>query len=469
MNRRTRRRAVGAIGAVLVVVLVVVSVWHAVQILAIGIAYKAKMLCSGTFVSKRDPGAVLADLEVDDLAILRYIRASVDTGTPSVTASAFGVVTRRAVYRDGLGCALVLDGLTPPAQRPNDVAVIAPEVRAQRGGVLTVPATTTEGMSGGELKAVIDRAFSEPDPERPRRTQAVVVVYRGQIVGERYAVGIGPETPLIGWSMTKSVISALVGVLVKQGRLTLEGPLPIPQWHSADDPRVAITLDHLLRMSSGLRFDEDMSNPRSDVMHMLLDVGDAARFAMNKNVTAAPGTTFKYSSGTSNVIARVMRNVLQDDTEYLSFPRRALFDRIGMTGAIMETDAGGTFVGSSYMYATARDWARFGLLYVQDGVWNGERVLPQGWVTYTTSPAPADSTKHYGAHFWLEVPDEYRGADCRLHADALHAAGHEGQFVTIVPSLEAVIVRLGRTRFPKAWDQCGFVRDVFGALDHVRK
>lgn len=467
MNRRTRRRVVGAIGAVLVVV-IVVGVWHAVQILSIGVAYKAKMLCSGTFVSKRDPDAVLADLQVGDLAILRYIRASVDTGTQSVTASAFGVVRRRAVYRDGLGCALVLDGLTPVAQWANDAAVIAPQVRAQRGGVLTVPANDGGG-SRGKLKAVIDRAFSEPDPERPRRTQAVVVVSREQIVGERYAAGIGPETPLIGWSMTKSVMNALVGVLVKQGHLTVEGPVPIPEWHKADDPRAAITLDHLLRMSSGLRFDEDMSNPRSDVMRMLLDVGDAARFATSRNLTAVPGTTWRYSSGTSNVIAGVMRNVLRNDKEYLSFPRRALFDRIGMTGAVLETDAGGTFVGSSYMYATARDWARFGLLYVQDGVWNSERVLPQGWVTYTASPAPADSTGRYGAHFWLEVPEEYRGADCRLPAHTLLAAGHEGQFVTIVPSQEAVIVRLGRTRSRKAWDQCGFVREVLAALDHIRK
>ena len=136
---------------------------------------------------------------------------------------------------------------------------------------------------------------------------------------------------------------------------------------------------------------------------------------------------------------------------------------------MLETDAAGTFVGSSYMYATAHDWARFGSLYLQDGVWNGDRVLPEGWVTYTRSPAPADPTKRYGAHFWIRVPEEYRGSDDRLPAGSFHAAGHEGQFVTIVPSQEVVIVRLGRTRYAEAWDQSGFVRDVLAALDRGQR
>jgi CubicO group peptidase (beta-lactamase class C family) len=436
--------------------------------LAIGVAYKAKIVCSGTFVSKREPGAVLADLHVDDLAILQHIGVSIDADTRSVAASAFGVVTRRAVYRDGFGCALVLDGLTPPRLVASTADVDGGDVPAQRVHELPGP-TISDGMDRGKLDAVIDRAFSEPDPTRPRRTQAVVVVHRGRVVAERYMAGLHPDTPLIGWSMTKSVMNALVGILVKQGRLTLRGPVLIQEWQGRDDPRRSITLDNLLRMSSGLRFDEDMSNPRADVMRMLLDVGDTAGYATRKDLTDAPGTTWRYSSGTSNVISRVMRSALRDDTEYWNFPRRALFDRIGMASAILETDASGTFVGSSYMYATARDWARFGILYAQDGVWNGERVLPEGWVTYTMSPAPADPGRGYGAHFWLEVPDEYRGADGRLPADAFHAVGHEGQFVTIVPSREAVIVRLGRTRHPKVWDQSAFVREVLAALDHARR
>jgi CubicO group peptidase (beta-lactamase class C family) len=461
MNRAARR-VVGAACACLVVILALGG-WRALQIVSIGVAYKAKMLCSETFVARREPATALADLQIDDLAILRHVHAAADTNDRFVTASALGLVTRRAVYREGLGCALVLDGHTPP--------VLDADLSVVRAGVATPPdlALNAPGPSHAattpELQAVIDRAFAEPAFGWLRRTQAVVVVHRGRIVGERYAGGIGPDTPLIGWSMTKSVMNALAGILVRQGRLTLDGALPIPEWQGTDDPRRRITLNHLLRMSSGLQFDENMSAPRGDVMRMLLDAGDASAYAINKHLNATPGTAWHYSSGSTNVIARAMRNTLQDDQEYWSFPSRALFRRIGMSSAVLETDASGTFVASSYMYATPRDWARFGLLYVRDGTWNGERILPEGWVTHSTSPVPSDPTRSYGAHFWLAVPSEYRGADLRLPADTFHAVGHEAQFVTIVPSRETVVVRMGRTRYPEAWDHTTFTYQVLQALE----
>jgi CubicO group peptidase (beta-lactamase class C family) len=410
---RGRRRLIAA-GAVLSVVLVA-GARHAARILAIGVSYKAKMFCSGVFVSKQSPGVVLADLEIDDLAVLRHITVSLDPSTSSVTASLYGIVRRRAVYREGLGCALALDGLTPPALPARGSATTAADVIVHRAAEPTLP-LPADGAGSKELKVVIDQAFAETNGQRPRRTRAVVVVRHGRVAGERYAAGIGADTPLIGWSMAKSVLNALAGILVKQGRLTLDGPLPIHAWHRLGDPRSSITLDDLLRMSSGLEFDENMSNPLADVMRMLLDTGGAATYATTRRLIAPPGTKWQYSSGTSNIIACAMRNAFPTYEEYLTFPRRALFDRIGMSGAVFETDAAGTFVGSSYLYATARDWARFGMLYLQDGVWNGERVLPDGWVPYTTSPAPADPLKHYGAHFWLQVPEEYRGTDDRLPA-----------------------------------------------------
>jgi CubicO group peptidase (beta-lactamase class C family) len=217
-------------------------------------------------------------------------------------------------------------------------------------------------------------------------------------------------------------------------------------------------------MSSGLRFDEGMSSVRADVVRMLFQSGDAAAFAIGKELVASPGTHWQYSSGTTNILSRALRTLFSSDAEYLSFPRRSLFDRIGMSSAVIETDAAGTFVGSSYMYATARDWARFGMLYAHDGTWNGERLLPQGWVKYSSSPAPADPLKQYGAHFWLQIPEGYGGSDRRLPVSAFHAAGHEGQFVTIVPSRDLVIVRLGRTRYAGAWDHAAFVREVLAAL-----
>ena len=465
MMRHHRWRATVGVAVLALLVTLGVSLTYASRLASIGIAYQAKMVCSGVYVSGRDPQEVLADVDIDDLALLRHVNVSIDRRAQSVTATLMGAVTRRAVYRDGAGCALVFDGTTPGGSRASvEAGGAGAGVRTEfAGGPGELP-SAFDSVEHNRLTAVLDRAFAEPNPRRQRRTQAVVIVHRGRIVAERYAAGIGPETPMPGWSMTKSVMNALAGILVKEGRLSTDVPVPIAEWRRPGDPRGRITLDHLLRMSSGLRFDEDMTSPQSDVIHMLLGVGDMATYAINKESIAAPGTYWQYSSGTSIVIARLLRDVLKDDREYLAFPRRALFDRIGMSRAVLETDEAGTFVGSSFMYATARDWARFGMLYLQDGVWNGQPVLPEGWVAYTRSPAPADSRRHYGAHFWLAVPDEYRGTDASLPPDAFHAAGHEAQFVTIVPSYQTVIVRLGRTRYADTWDHTAFVRDVLAKI-----
>lgn len=462
-----KRRLIAAIGAVALIA-IAVQAWQTAATLHIGVAYKAKTICSGVFVSKRELAAALAETEADDLTILRYVSTSVDAGARTVTASAIGLFRRRAAYRDGLGCALVPDGLTLPA-----VAVRAQTPAAARdvfadavGRNFPGRRSLGEGGSSADiaLAAVVERAFAEPDPERPRRTRAVLIVRHGRIVAERYAA-IGADTPLQGWSMTKSALGALAGVLVGRGRLALHAPVRLAEWQAPGDPRGAITLDHLLRMSSGLRFDEDVAAPRSDLLRMLFVADDAAGFAASLPAIAAPGANWQYSSGTSNILARVIRESFKNDAEYLAFPRRALFDPLGMDGALIETDAAGTFVGSSHMYATARDWARLGMLYLQDGVWRGERILPEGWVAYSRSPAPADPVKRYGAHVWLRVPIEYCASGTPLPPDLFHAAGHEAQFVTVAPSRDAVIVRLGRTRYPDAWDHCVFVRDVLAALD----
>ena len=427
--------------------------WRGFGIVEIGVAYKAKAVCSGVFVSGMDPADVLLDLHIDDLAALEHVRVAVDRLRGSVTASAVGLIRRKAVHDEGFGCTLVLDDRMP-------TRTVLPGSAERSSG----PDLPRSAEPSPALQAVIERAFSEP-ALRQRRTRAVVVIQDGQIVGEQYAAGVGPGTPLIGWSMTKSVMNALAGILVGQGDLSLDAPVPIEEWRAPRDARGSITLDHLLRMSSGLRFDEGMENPRADVARMLFDAGDASALAIRQPLVAEPGTLWHYSSGTSNIIARAIRNALGDDAAYLTLPRRALFDRIGMAGAILETDASGTFLGSSNLYATAGDWARFGLLYLNDGMHGDERILPEGWVEYSVTPAPADSAGRYGAHFWLDVPAEYCATGDDLPDDAFHAAGHEAQFVTIVPSRDLVIVRLGRTRYPEAWDHCAFVRDVLTVLD----
>lgn len=428
--------------------------------LGIAVAYKAKMLCSGVFLTDRRHDHVLLEIERDDLAPLRFIRTSVDVSEGVVKASALGIVRRQAVSRGATGCAIVPRGMTrwefQAASTRDPMGIWG------RASAPALPDAPPDDSIRLALDAVLERAFAEPDSTKPRRTQAVVVMHKGRIVAERYAPGIAPETRLLGWSMTKSVMNALVGVLVLDGRLSLNGPVPLPAWRTPGDPRGAITLDHLLRMTSGLRFNEGMESTRSDVVRMLLANDDMAAFAASRELAAPPGTRWQYASGTSVLIASVIRNALNDDSAYVRFPREALFDRIGMSSAVIETDAAGTFVGSSLMYATARDWARFGLLYLNDGLWNGERILPDGWVGYTRTPTQAN--RGYGAHFWLGVPADPDDPVGALPDGALQAAGHEGQFITIVPSHDAVLVRLGRTRYGDTWDQAAFVQAVLAKL-----
>jgi CubicO group peptidase (beta-lactamase class C family) len=450
--RITRRAAWLTVG---VLVLALAAGVFGARVASILAAYKAKMLCSEVFLAGRDANLVQHELEVDDLAPLRYIADAVDRDEQRVTSRFAGIVAQRAAYHGHRGCAVSFG--------PVNAGDHSEHLTAFRGAEFT-SSPDARLRDDARLRAVLDRAFAEPNPRRPRRTRAVVVVKNGHIVGERYAPGFTPETPLIGWSMTKTMINALVGILVKQGRVAVERPVPVPEWQDAADPRRAITLDHLLRMSSGLEFDESPWNPVSDVTVMLLGRPDAGLYAARKRLVAPPGTVWRYSSGTTNIISRAIRSVINDDAAYADFPRRALFDRLQMSGAVIETDASGSFVGSSFGYATAREWARLGMLYVNDGVWKEERILPEGWVAYTRSPAPADPIKRYGAHVWLKVADEYSG-DAVLPADAFHATGHAGQFVTMIPSANLVVVRLGLTRYPNAWDHTTFVRDVLAALD----
>lgn len=436
------------------------------RLAAIGTAYAAKILCSGIFVAQRDAQSLLAtDVSADYLSLLRHVDVQVDRGAREVTATLFGIAKRKAAYREGRGCAVIHGGAAqPPVPRTDGSMDRRRAQRAVMDEFDTVGGLPPE-LDQSRLEAALEWAFLESNPARPRRTRAIVVVYRGRLIAERYADPFTKDTPLNGWSMTKSVVNALVGVLVKEEKVSLSDSVAIPQWRGSSDPRRKITLEQLLRMSSGLQFREDFRNLFADLTYMLLGVPDAAAYAAAKPLEAEPGTRWSYSSGTPNIIAYAMHQIV-GDSDYLEFPRRALFDRLGMTSAVLETDAAGTFVGSSFMYATARDWARFGLLYLRDGAWSGQRILPEGWVAYTQTPAPNAPDQQYGAHFWLRIPTRFRcGNDSRrLPADAFHAIGHEGQFITIIPSRQLVLVRLGLTRYRCAWDQQRFVHSVLAAI-----
>lgn len=458
MAMKASARRLSLILAILLLAVGVAAAHRAWGLLHIGVAYKAKMLCSATFVSKRPLAVASADLAVDDLSLLRHVDAQIEGSV--VSATLLGLISYEAVYRVGLGCTLLHEGFVESA------SPVVADIRSNTAGSgsSTAPPPVEDLPRQERLNGVMQWAFSEPDPAHLRRTYAVLVMQDGKVVAERYAPGIDAQTPLLGWSMTKSVVNALVAVLVAEGKLDLGDSALVPAWRQPRDPRRRITLDHLLRMNSGLAFNEDASDPLQDVTYMLMQTGDMAAYAADKQLQNEPGREWRYSSGTTNILSGIIRRTVGDGS-YLTFPSRVLFEPLGMRSAVIEPDAAGTFVGSSFMYATARDWAKFGQLYLQDGVWGGRRLLPAGWVKYTTTPAPNAPDGVFGAHFWLKIPPEYRSPlDLPLPNDAFHAVGHEGQFLTIIPSQRLVIVRLGLARYPQAWEHDRFVDLVLQAM-----
>lgn len=290
-------------------------------------------------------------------------------------------------------------------------------------------------VASDRLAAALDRAFSDPPPEDLGETHALVAVHRGQIVAERYDAEHGPESTLPSWSMAKSVLAALVGVLVREGQLDVFAAAAVPEW-PAGDPRHEITLDQLLRMNSGLHFDEEYTDPEtSNTIQMLFGEGkqDVAGFAAALPLVQEPGRVWSYSSGTSNIVSSLVgRTVGSGEAGMRAFMERELLARIGMRSAAPRFDAAGTWIGSSFLFATARDFARFGLLCLRDGVWENQRLLPEGWIDYVRTPTPG-SASEYGAHFWL----------AQNGSGYFAASGFRGQYTLIVPSRDLVVVRLG--------------------------
>lgn len=439
------------------------------QLAPIGAAYTAKILCSSVFVSGRVVEDVIReDLVADNHPLLHLIRPAVDTTRRIATATFLGMARREARYRPGLGCTIVVGTLpATPAAAADTGAVSAPADAA--GDADGLPAgAPANNVDLAKLQASIDSAFAEPDPTRLRRSRALIVVQGGRVIAEHYAPGFSAATPLLGWSMTKTVTGVLIGTLVKAGKLSPEQKGLVPEWRGPGDPRADITLDQLLRMTSGLRFTENYGDPLEDVALMLFARANGAAYAIDKPLEAPPGTQWRYSSGTTNILSRIIRDAVGgNEQDYLAFPRHALFERIGMRSAIIEPDSSGTLVASSFMYATARDWARLGQLLLQDGVWKGERIVPEGWVRYMATLTPQSKRKDFGAHLWVKVPPPFDSVVTpgpSLPADTFHAVGHEGQFVSVIPSRKLVVVRLGLSRREHAWDHDAFLARLLEAF-----
>ncbi|MEK6477714.1 serine hydrolase [Catalinimonas sp. 4WD22] len=361
--------------------------------------------------------------------------------------------SRQAFYHPFTGCTL---HKRSPFEKSTDKAIAHPAIQ-------TKDAEANVNYIAGE-KRFWDKCSTSWMQTSPSHTLALVIMQGGKCVIENYATEIQKETPLAGWSMAKSVVNAWVGIMVKKGLLQLHEPLPKEIWQGNTERR-EITMHHLLQMSSGLPWSERYWW-RSDVTNMLFSSEDVGRAMAAKHLRYEPGTKWQYASGTSNLISKALRIILKDD--YTAFPYRELFAPLGMETALMEADASGNFVGSSYMLASARDWAKFGLLYAQDGIWKGERILPEGWVDYTISPAEAAPFNEYGAHFWLNEGIDQQAQTRKIPdapPDVFYASGFGGQRVFIVPSHELVIARLGSAHF-KEPNFNVLLSDLLANLDH---
>ncbi|MEO6330430.1 MAG: serine hydrolase, partial [Ginsengibacter sp.] len=391
--------------------------------------FNAKQMCTCIFVSGRDK----KDLDTSEFsaAPLSLAKNEVNFIDSSVTSSVLGMAKRKAIFRKGIGCTLI-----------NEIS--EKELRAQVFHIASppllntdsipwpsgdkIPGTISPAINMDKLKVSVDEAFTEPYPGKKQRTRAVVVVYDGQVVAEKYAPGFNKNTKMYGWSMAKSVTGALIGILAKQGKLKVDQPAPVPEWSDTQDPGHSITLKNLLQQTSGIGFDEIYSKA-SDVTNMLYKKGDMAAYTANHSMAHSPGAVFNYSSGNSNILSRIVRQTVGEEI-YAAWPASAFFYKIGMYNTLMEPDASGTYVGSSYINATARDFARFGLLYYNDGVWNDERILPEGWVAQTVTAPAENNLKNYGYQFWLngfneDAPSQRKYPDAP--ADMFYCDGYAGQ------------------------------------------
>jgi len=409
----------------------------------------AKVMCSAVFITGLDPDfaaehvgyftAPYAERAKLGKPVVDRARRQVHVSTPSG-------VRRTAVYLGDQGCVTLPVGTTTVSYTPVRVKRQLPDPATQpwpMGDVLP-PGPPPEGIDMTRVRQAVDAAFDPPEG----MTAAFVVTWKGRLVGERYGAGITHTTPLESWSMGKSLTATLMGVLIRQGAYSLWQPAPIPEWRSPGDPRAKIRIGDILQMSSGLRIrapqdpDYDPSGPYPDHLYLYTGSVNSFAYAATRPQQWPPASVGRYRNTDPVLINYLIRLAVEKrGEEYLSFPQRALFDRIGIRSAIMETDPFGNFLTQGYEFLSGRDWARLGNLYLQDGVWDGERILPEGYVKFVSTVAPAwqaDGRPIYGGFFWINGTGEFP-----VPKDAYYMSGAGGQTTLIVPSHDLVVVRIG--------------------------
>lgn len=442
------------------------GVYYINSLLPIITGYPAKYLCSAVFVSNR----AQEEVEAMDLhfSFIKFTSNKVDFQDSSVTSS-FLWGKSKAIYRKGFGSTLIRDvneedlrKIKFPASTPityNQDTTIWP-----LGNVM--PDTTTN-INTEKLDQITEKLMVKDGYNG--HAFAFMVLHKGVPVVESYQPAFTPQTRFLSWSMAKSFTNTLVGIMVQKGKLDINQPVDIPEWK--EDDRSQITINNLMQMQSGLTWNEDYGN-RSDVTMMLYCSNNFAEYTSSRPLSNPIDSLWYYSSGSTNVVSHLIRKSINNDQEYYQFAKTQLFNKIGMPDAVFEVDPSGTHVGSSYIYATARDYARYGLLNLQDGIFNGERILPEGWVKYSTTPA-CSSHGEYGAFFWLnKSKDQPFGTDGqRIYfpsapEDMYSCNGYDGQRIFMIPSKELVVVVLGFSHKPDhVMDLDALLGDIIGTIN----
>ncbi|TRX23802.1 serine hydrolase domain-containing protein [Flavobacterium franklandianum] len=414
--------------------------------------FSAKSMASGHFIDNRSQE--LIENNDNDIPKIDWAKNSINETEKYATATVFGLKERKAIYREGLGATLINNEFD--VSKPYEVPK-----RTKLKNNLPFPYgnnepkdTVFDNIDYAKLNAAVAKAFDKKG-EINKRTRSVLVIYKDKIIAEKYAEGINKNSKILGWSMTKSITATLYGILQKQGKIDIYKPAPIAEW--ANDERAKITINDLLHMNSGLEWEEKYDKI-CDATKMLFQAEDMSQSQLIKPAQFKPNTHWNYSSGTSNLLSGILRKQFKTHQEYLDFWYSALIDKIGMNSMVVETDMAGNYVGSSYCWATTRDWAKFGLLYLHKGNWNGEQLFDENWAKYVATPTNG-SKGDYGAHFWLNAGGYYPDAPRDLYS----ANGYQGQKVFIIPSQDLVIVRMGLTEDAK-FDFNRFLIEVVGSL-----
>ena len=418
----------------LLAVIIIITVIYNYPKLNILAGYSAKNTASSVFLGERS--LKFTDSTDNNFSPVNLATDKLDTISKFATSSAFGLLTRKAIYREGLGSVLTLDKsdetapyLLPKRLKANNTTPFPYGNAPQKDTVFT-------NVDYKKLNETVNSIFGK------HNTRAVVVLYKDQIISEKYAE----------WSMTKSIMSTVFGVLQHQNKINVQDVAPIDSWQK--DARKSITINNLLQMNSGLEWDENYSEI-SDATTMLFLERDMTKMQEEKPLKYETNASWNYSSGTSNLLSKILRKQFKTHQEYLDFWYTGFIDKIGMNSMIVETDLSGNYVASSYAWATARDWSKFGLLYLHNGNWNGEQLFTKDWVDYVTTPTPT-SNGTYGAQFWLNAEKQFKDVPKNMY----FADGYQGQRVYVLPDEEMVIVRFGLSHF----EENIFLKEIIEAV-----